>query len=214
MRFPFEAHRTRCWPTRIHLSMRYFRAWHLSSSSCPKERVSRISRVCRRVRGLKKDIGGFHAVRYPAILAAALKCPVILIVLRAILGFTPPEWAYIASSRKGLEIPQNAARALDRDIRCSPNRRLEPGAITLARITALVETACELIAGRLPRCALRTSCTASARRTVWRGCPPSNGWPIWAHLTRCCSTSDSSEDPSPGIGIPSVSWWEMGWSRP
>lgn len=72
-------------------------------------------------------------------------CPVVLIVLRTILGFTPPEWAYIAENRKGVNIPQNAARSLDRNIRSLPDRPLKPGAATRARLIALVETACELI---------------------------------------------------------------------
>jgi hypothetical protein len=99
---------------------------------------------------LKKTSEGFTRFESPTILSAALQCPVVLIVLRAILGFTPPEWAYIASTRKGLDIPQNAARALDRNIRSAPNRALEPGAITLARIDGLVETACDLITEGCP----------------------------------------------------------------
>lgn len=94
---------------------------------------------------LKKVSGGFAQFECSAILPAALETPVILIVLRAILGFTPPEWAYVASSRKGIEIPQGAARTLDRDIRMHPDRPLKPGATTLPRITALVEAACDLI---------------------------------------------------------------------
>ncbi len=94
---------------------------------------------------LKRVSDGFAQFGCSAILSAALETPVILIVLRAILGFTPPEWAYVASSRKGIEIPQGAARTLDRDIRVHPDRPLKPGATTLPRITALVETACDLI---------------------------------------------------------------------
>lgn len=94
---------------------------------------------------LKKASDGFTRFKSPAILSVALQCPVVLIVLRTILGFTPPEWAYIASSRKGVDIPQNAARTLDRNIRSAPNSALKPGATTLARIAALVETACDLI---------------------------------------------------------------------
>ncbi len=94
---------------------------------------------------LKKASSGFTLFERQVILAAALKCPVILIVMRAILGFTPPEWAYIASSRFGIEIPQGAARTLDRSIRSAPTRPLMPGTTTLGRISALVETACDLI---------------------------------------------------------------------
>jgi len=99
---------------------------------------------------LKKVSNGFTRFDHEVILSAALQSPVVLIVLRAMLGFTPPEWAYLAASRKGLDIPQGAARTLDRQIRMHPDRLLKPGAITLARITALVETACDLIAEGCP----------------------------------------------------------------
>lgn len=99
---------------------------------------------------LKKASDGFTRFDSSVILSVAIQYPVALIVLRAILGFTPPEWAYIASSRKGVDIPQNAARTLDRNIRSAPTRALKPGTTTLARITALVETACELIAEGCP----------------------------------------------------------------
>ncbi len=94
---------------------------------------------------LKKASEGFTFFPPKEILEVSLQHPVVLIVLRAILGFTPPEWAYIASSRTTLDIPQGAARSLDRRIRSSPSRPLNPGPTTLARITALVETACELV---------------------------------------------------------------------
>lgn len=94
---------------------------------------------------LKQVSEGFTRFDSDAVLDASFKKPVILIVLRAILGFTPPEWAYIASSRKGVEIPQGAARTLDRSIRSSPTKVIKPGPITESRVRALVETACDLI---------------------------------------------------------------------
>ena len=94
---------------------------------------------------LKKASNGFVRLDHTTVLAVALQCPVVLLVLRAILGFTPPEWACVAASRKAMDIPQNAARTLDRRIRSSPNRPLRPGETSRARITALVETACDLI---------------------------------------------------------------------
>ena len=99
---------------------------------------------------LKKATGGFSQFLPATVLPVVLANPVGLIVLRTILGFTPPEWAYLASARKGVEIPQNAARSLDRCIRSNPDRTLKPGCTTLVRITALVETACELIAEGCP----------------------------------------------------------------
>lgn len=99
---------------------------------------------------LKLVSEGFTRFDHAAVLTATLQCPVVLLVLRSILGFSPPEWAYLASSRKGVDIPQGAARTLDRDIRIQPDRPLKPGKSTLARITALVETACELIGEGCP----------------------------------------------------------------
>jgi hypothetical protein len=102
---------------------------------------------------LKKATAGFTSLENEAVFLAVLESPVILIVLRSILGFTPPELAYLASSRKKVEIPQGAARTLDREIRMRPLRKLSPGATTLRRLQALVETACELIAEGCPQVA-------------------------------------------------------------
>jgi hypothetical protein len=99
---------------------------------------------------LKQVSESFTCLNAEAIVKASLKQPVILIILRALLGFTPPEWAYIAASRKGIEIPQGAARSLDRSIRSSPTKVLKPGATTLLRIKALIETACDLITEGCP----------------------------------------------------------------
>ncbi len=99
---------------------------------------------------LKKATNGFGSFHRPAVLECVNPCPVVLIVLRAILGFTPPEWAYLASSRKGLDVPQGAARTLDREIRIHPTRALKPGPKNSARIRALVETACDLIEEECP----------------------------------------------------------------
>lgn len=77
--------------------------------------------------------------------SALLKTPMILIVLRTMLGFTPPEWAYMASSHTGITITQSAIRTLDRTIRLNPFAPLKHTSTTLARIDALVRTACSLL---------------------------------------------------------------------
>lgn len=94
---------------------------------------------------LKKASDGFTRLERSAILSAVLQCPTALIVLRSILGFTPSEWAHITLSRTGLDIPQNAARTIDRNIRAHPCGALKSGPTTLNRVKALVETACSLI---------------------------------------------------------------------
>lgn len=99
---------------------------------------------------LKQTTSGFISLDSEVVFAAVLETPVILVVLRSILGFTPPEWAYLAASRKQVEIPQGAARSLDREVRMRPTRRLSPGPTSRVRLRALVETACELITEGCP----------------------------------------------------------------
>lgn len=94
---------------------------------------------------LKRATEGFVKFDSTIVLNAALEMPVVLVVLRTMLGFTPPEWAYLAENRTGVSIPQGAARTLDRVVRISPETRLSRGKATSERIQALVETACELI---------------------------------------------------------------------
>lgn len=79
------------------------------------------------------------------ILAALLGKPISLIVLRAMLGFTPPEWAYITSQRSGMDISQNFARTQDRKIRFNPLTPLKVGRTTADRLRAMVETACQML---------------------------------------------------------------------
>jgi hypothetical protein len=78
----------------------------------------------------------------------------VLIVLRCMLGFTPPEWAYFAAQETGVEITQGAARAVDRKIRMNPTLPLRPsGGITDRRIRALVQVACDILRAGAPHVA-------------------------------------------------------------
>lgn len=65
--------------------------------------------------------------------------------LRSILGFTPPEWAYLSSQRRGVAITQGFVRTLDRKVRMQPLRALRVDGATKDRLVALVETACDLM---------------------------------------------------------------------
>lgn len=69
----------------------------------------------------------------------------IFIVLRSMLGFTPPEWAYMASRHSGISVTQGYARTLDRNIRLAPLSPLRCKTAALARLDALVQTACALL---------------------------------------------------------------------
>lgn len=96
---------------------------------------------------LKRVTGGFREVSAEAVTEVVYQVPITLVVLRAMLGFTPPEWAYVTSLRTGIVVPQGAARTIDRTVRLSPSTLLRArGGVTTQRIRALVETACQLLA--------------------------------------------------------------------
>ncbi len=53
---------------------------------------------------LKRATNGFDRLQSEAVLATVRQTPLTFIVLRTMLGFTPPEWAYVAARRTGVEI--------------------------------------------------------------------------------------------------------------
>jgi hypothetical protein len=99
---------------------------------------------------LKKATGGFVSLTSAVVLKTVLDTPIALVVLRSMLGFTPPEWAYLAAQRYGSELNQGFARTLDRKIRMRPLGPLRSSPDVLKRIEALVETACELLTQGCP----------------------------------------------------------------
>lgn len=101
--------------------------------------------------GLKRTTAGFQQFDVEAICKALLECPMTFIVLRTMLGFTPPEWAYMASNHTGTSVGQTQIRALDRTIRLAPSSPLKLKNEAMARLKALVETACSLLKGGAPK---------------------------------------------------------------
>jgi len=95
---------------------------------------------------LKATTKDFRDISSESIIATICRTPISFIVLRTILGFTPPEWAYITTQRSGVEVTQGAARSLDRRIRMAP---LKPftlnNGVTSSRLRAMVVTACNLL---------------------------------------------------------------------
>jgi hypothetical protein len=65
---------------------------------------------------LKRATEGFTNIAPSCVLRAACEVPISLIVIRTMLGFTPPEWAYVATQRTGALITQGFVRSLDRKI--------------------------------------------------------------------------------------------------
>ena len=100
---------------------------------------------------LKRATNGFDRLQSETVLATVSQSPLTLIVLRTMLGFTPPEWAYVAARRTGIEISQNFARSIDRKIRADPLSPLRLTKITAPRIEALVTVACELLSIPAPQ---------------------------------------------------------------
>jgi hypothetical protein len=101
---------------------------------------------------LKQVTGGFRNLPSDAIIETVYRLPVSFVVLRAMLGFTPPEWAYVTTQRTAVEVPQGAVRTLDRTVRLKPLTPMRPGAgVTARRIRALVETACQLLKEGAPQ---------------------------------------------------------------
>ncbi len=94
---------------------------------------------------LKQATKGFTVLDCESLFQKALETPIIMIVLRTLLGFTPPEWAYVATLQTGVEVSQGFVRSLDRKIRMSPASRLSDGKATMERVNALIDTACQLL---------------------------------------------------------------------
>ena len=71
--------------------------------------------------------------------------PLSFIVVRSVLGFTPSEWAYVASERSTEVVSQGFARTLDRDIRLMPKTPVSPSPLQKRRMLAMLTAAFELI---------------------------------------------------------------------
>ena len=95
---------------------------------------------------LKRATGGFRDVTPDTVASVVFQTPIAFIVLRCMLGFTPPEWAYFATRHTGVEITQGSARSIDRRIRMKPDKALpKRGTETERRIRALVASACHAL---------------------------------------------------------------------
>jgi len=94
---------------------------------------------------LKRATSSFAKFAPELVLSAVQETPIALVVLRTMLGFTPPEWGYMATQRTPVEVPQGSVRSLDRNIRVAPLKPLGKGEVTQGRIKALVEVASQML---------------------------------------------------------------------
>ena len=96
---------------------------------------------------LKQITRGFREISPELVFETVCRVPVSFVVIRAILGFTPPEWAYVTTQRTGVEVPQGAARTFDRTVRMNPLTPIPArGGVTEKRLRAMIATATELLA--------------------------------------------------------------------
>lgn len=101
---------------------------------------------------LKRATSDFETVTPATVESAVSEAPIAFIVFRAILGFTPPEWAYITTETTGVEVDQGAARTIDRNMRVQPlTPRPLRALLTDQRIRAMIEAGVKiLVAGTKP----------------------------------------------------------------
>jgi len=100
---------------------------------------------------LKQATRNFDELTPERLERVCMRTPLTLIVLRTMLGFTPPEWAYEAKSRTGVQISEEYARSLDRRIRLRPFKPLKfKSKETRERVRALLKAACELLQEGVP----------------------------------------------------------------
>jgi len=95
---------------------------------------------------LKRITKGFRDLSPEPVIEIVHQMPISFIVLRTMLGFTPPEWAYATTQRGDVEVTQGAIRTLDRRIRMAPLAAMQVNnGVTEKRLQALVIAACELL---------------------------------------------------------------------
>lgn len=94
---------------------------------------------------LKRHTSGFVAFEPQHVMDSLQEDGLAFVVLRTILGFTPPELAHLAAQDSEIAISQHFARTWDRNARTDRQafRNLSPQ--SQERVAALVDTTCRLI---------------------------------------------------------------------
>ena len=102
---------------------------------------------------LKRATSDFESVTSGTVETAVAEAPIALIVFRTILGFTPPEWAYITTETTDTAVDQGAARSIDRNMRMNPLKARPLGqSLTDQRVRAMIKSGVAvLLAGAQPQ---------------------------------------------------------------
>ncbi|MFH1937218.1 MAG: hypothetical protein ABIK52_06620 [Bacteroidota bacterium] len=99
---------------------------------------------------LKAVTTGFSQLEPDKVFPVVMSEPISIVVLRTMLGFTPPEWGYVTAQKTGIQVTQGFVRSLDRKVRMAPETKLSAKGLTRERIKALIETACDLLTAGVP----------------------------------------------------------------
>lgn len=94
---------------------------------------------------LKNETAGFEDFSTESVLAAVQQDPLVLVVLRTILGFSPPEFAYMTGVTTGVEVDQASARRLDKRAREGQSLFARTAPKTQQQVETLIRTAVQLI---------------------------------------------------------------------
>ena len=100
---------------------------------------------------LKAATEGFSRLDPDKVYPMTVSEPISIVVLRAMLGFTPPEWGYVTTQRTGVQVvTQGFVRSLDRKVRMAPETELNTKGATKERLKAMIQTACQLLSAGAP----------------------------------------------------------------
>ena len=99
---------------------------------------------------LKEGTASFEDFSTESVLAVVRQDPLVLVVLRTILGFSPPEFAYMTVVTTGVDVDQSSARRLDKRAREGRPLLFQTTPKTRQQVTALVRTAVQLIGQGVP----------------------------------------------------------------
>jgi hypothetical protein len=95
---------------------------------------------------LKRATDAFSNITVEAVASSLEIATISFIVFRAILGFTPPEWAYITTEMTGMAVDQGAARSIDRAMRVNPlSQRRLGSSKTDQRIKAMITAGVQVL---------------------------------------------------------------------
>jgi len=101
----------------------------------------------RGYQALKRSTRAFARLTCDTVMDAVWETPIALVVFRCILGFSPPEWAWLTSEKTDLTVSQGAARDIDRECRMDPlSPILKRNGLTARRVGAMVQAGVSTVA--------------------------------------------------------------------